>query len=125
MKIALVLGFIGSDYHGLQYVPSPNVPTVEGTLEIALFEAGFIAPSNHNDISKIGWTRSSRTDKGVHAARVVVGVKLEVDPLWVLPDQRVPGVVDAVNKCLPDNIRVFSACRVTGSFRARQQCVWR
>lgn len=38
---------------------------IEGELEAAIFRAGGIRDSNFGDLYKIGWTRSSRTDKGV------------------------------------------------------------
>lgn len=37
--------------------------------------------SNSTDIKKIGWNRSSRTDKGVHSVSSVFSMKLELDPL--------------------------------------------
>ena len=40
---------------------------MEGVLETALFRAGSILESNLGALGKIGWTRSSRTDKGVHS----------------------------------------------------------
>ena len=45
--------------------------TVEGVLETALFRAGSILQSNLGALGKIGWTRSSRTDKGVHSLATV------------------------------------------------------
>lgn len=38
---------------------------IEGELEKAIFKAGGIRDSNFGDLHKIGWARSSRTDKGV------------------------------------------------------------
>lgn len=38
---------------------------VEKELETAIFKAGGIRESNLGDLEKIGWSRSSRTDKGV------------------------------------------------------------
>jgi len=38
--------------------------TVEDALAKALAAAGGIAPSNATDLKKVGWSRSSRTDKG-------------------------------------------------------------
>jgi len=40
---------------------------VEDVLQAALDAAGCILPSNFGNLQKIGWSRSSRTDKGVHA----------------------------------------------------------
>lgn len=38
---------------------------IEGELENAIYKAGGIKDSNFGDLNKIGWARSSRTDKGV------------------------------------------------------------
>jgi len=38
---------------------------IEGELEKAIFKAGGIRDSNFGNLYKIGWARSSRTDKGV------------------------------------------------------------
>lgn len=40
---------------------------MEDVLQAALDAAGCILPSNFGNLQKIGWSRSSRTDKGVHA----------------------------------------------------------
>lgn len=34
-------------------------------MEVAIYKAGGIRDSNYGDLHKIGWARSSRTDKGV------------------------------------------------------------
>jgi tRNA pseudouridine38-40 synthase len=124
-KVAIVLGYKGSAYHGNQYNKIQGCITVEEVLENALFEIGCISESNHGDIKKIGWSRSSRTDKGVHAARVVVGVKLQFDSEWITEDFRVPEVVSRLNAVLPADVQAFSCFRVTNSFRARLLCNWR
>lgn len=41
------------------------IVAIEGELEVALYKAGGIRDSNFGDLHKIGWARSSRTDKGV------------------------------------------------------------
>ena len=40
---------------------------MEDVLQEALDAARCILPSNLGNLQKIGWSRSSRTDKGVHA----------------------------------------------------------
>ena len=57
--------------------------TVEGVLETALFRAGSILESNLGALGKIGWTRSSRTDKGVHSLATV-------RTRWALPGAAAP-----------------------------------
>jgi hypothetical protein len=36
---------------------------LEGELEQALYKAGLISPLNYGSLHKVGWSRSSRTDK--------------------------------------------------------------
>jgi tRNA pseudouridine38-40 synthase len=42
-----------------------KIVAVEKELESAISKAGGILDSNLGDLEKIGWARSSRTDKGV------------------------------------------------------------
>ena len=49
-----------------------DTATVEGVLETAVFRAGGILESNMGALGKIGWSRSSRTDKGVHSLGTVI-----------------------------------------------------
>lgn len=51
---------------------------IEKELETAIFEAGGIRDSNFGDLDKIGWARSSRTDKGVSY------LKSHLFPLYLL-----------------------------------------
>lgn len=84
-KVALVVGYVGTGYYGLQFNQRmAHLPTIEGEIEDALFRAGHIAESNYRDLAKIGWSRSSRTDKGVHAARLVLNAKLLVSMMVLL-----------------------------------------
>jgi tRNA pseudouridine(38-40) synthase len=125
-KVALTIGFQGSKYYGLQYDPREEFPTVEAELEEALFKLGCIRESNHKDLSKINWSRSSRTDKHVHSARLVISTKLEICLSWLEgEDQRMPLLVEKLNLILPTDIRVLSVCKVNQGFRAREACSWR
>ena len=58
---------------GLQIQRDQPGGTVEDVLQQAIYDAGAILPSNYGDLHKIGWTRSSRTDKGVHSLANVGG----------------------------------------------------
>ena len=44
---------------------------VEAVIEKALYQAGRISAPNYGDLKKVRWTRSSRTDKGVHSVCTV------------------------------------------------------
>lgn len=97
---------------------------MERELEAALYRVGSIADSNHKFLDKINWSRSSRTDKGVHAARLVISAKLLFSPDW-LDDDEYERFVRAVNDELPNDIRVFSCIKVNKGFYARGACSWR
>ncbi|KAG6595796.1 tRNA pseudouridine(38-40) synthase [Phytophthora cinnamomi] len=124
-KVAIVSGYKGTGYHGLQL--NDNVETIEDEIRRAIFQAGAMRESNFEDLGKIDWARSSRTDKGVHASCIVFSGKLlideenKVDPV----SGRVRGLAEALNASLPDNIRVFSCTRVNKRFSARKNCVLR
>lgn len=105
-----------------------------------MFRAGLISEDNHLDFGKIKWTRSSRTDKGVHAARLIIGVKLVVQLSWLGIDytihrsdsyravdeqKRLQIIVERLNELLPSDIRVFSCTKVNQAFNARISCHWR
>jgi len=125
-KLGLVIGYLGTAYRGLQINREhAGLPTVEQVLEEAMFKAGLIRESNFGDLDKIGWSRSSRTDKGVHAARLLVCGKLLVN----LDDFDELGlsqtVSETINAHLPIDIRVFSCAKVPGAFRPRESCSYR
>ena len=142
-KVALVISYVGSNYHGLQLNPNKNenIKFIEGELLQALYSIGAILPTNNLD--RIDWSRSSRTDKGVHAARLVISAKLEILPEWLptfdLPvgerqskhleylegRARIKNLIEELNKKLPSDIRAISCIRINKSFVARNACSWR
>ena len=85
-------------------------------MRVALSKAGAVSPENAEDLSKIGWSRSARTDKRVSAAQNIVAAKLEVE------NDDVDALVSRINDELPSDIRVFDAVRVTKSFNCKQSC---
>lgn len=130
-KVLLLAGYRGSQYFGLQMDPKKihnSLPTIENELRKALMQASCVIPSNSEDLGKINWSRSSRTDKGVHAARIAFSAKLEVDESTSQLSgsvQRFPAIVEALNTHLPSDIRVFSCIRVNNGFSARSAGIWR
>lgn len=101
-----------------------NAPseTIEDALEAAIFAAGGILPSNMGALKKLGWSRSSRTDKSVHSLSTVVAMKMECDPASFETDPSGIAIAEAINLNLPSAIRIFSVQRVTKSFDARAEC---
>ncbi|KAL4422713.1 hypothetical protein ABPG75_008910 [Micractinium tetrahymenae] len=131
-KVALFIGYEGTEYRGLQMQPNQALPlasapeaTVEDALEEAIFRAGGILPSNRGQLSKVGWSRSSRTDKSVHSLATVVGLKMEVQPESFDSDPEGSELAAAINAHLPPEVRVFSIQRVSKSWNARSECIRR
>ena len=116
-KWALNFGYLGSNYQGLQMNPDAN--TVEKHLERALFLAGSITESNFTDLHKIQWTRTARTDRGVHAVMQCCAMKLLV-PL----DEREIFISNA-NSFLPSDIKIHSMSKVSKGFNSKLQCTKR
>ena len=78
--MALMFGFRGTGFYGLQSQSAegtPGQPTVSDALRRALLDAGAVLPSNFSPLTRTKWTLASRTDKGVHAARAAVSLKME------------------------------------------------
>ena len=105
----LMFGYCGINYQGLQINPNSN--TIEKALEEAIFKAGGLIPTNR-DFSRCHWTRSCRTDKGVHAAANVVSLKMNV----------MEDIENKINSNLPADIRIFKCIRVTKSFSGYRYC---
>ncbi|KAK4885595.1 hypothetical protein RN001_001866 [Aquatica leii] len=108
-KYAMLLGYSGVDYYGMQRNPSTR--TIEEDLFQALLKSELITQEAFDQIQTIQYQRAARTDKGVSAARQVVSIKLpeEVD-------------ISKVNELLPDQINVFAIKRVTKGFNSKSQC---
>jgi tRNA pseudouridine38-40 synthase len=128
-KVAVLFGYCGSGYSGLQM--NPDAHTIESVLMEALTKAGLIWERNQGDPKKVDWQRACRTDKGVHAAGNVVSLKaLLVSPLDRQLESAAPGekewsshfAVEQVNKWLPSGIRVFDIIKATNSFDSHTQC---
>jgi tRNA pseudouridine(38-40) synthase len=157
-KVAIVAGYVGTGYYGLQLSTTVGsdgsvLPTIEGALWKALIAEKLVKPENTVSLKKIDWNRSSRTDKGVHAKRIVISAKLEI-PNQLLDSNLLtvlsklnkkktkektkesvltptnlfchyPNLVEAVNRNLPEQIRIFSISKVNRSFNAKDDCMWR
>lgn len=62
--------------HNKCYCRNPGVKTIEEELFKALLDAKYITEDDFNNQQNSQFQRSSRTDKGVSAARQVVSLKL-------------------------------------------------
>lgn len=105
----LELCFDGTAYHGWQY--QTNNITVQEILEDRLKRL-FASES------KISVQGSSRTDSGVHALGMCASFRAPESPY--IPDWKVK---KALNRILPDDIRIRSAELVDPSFNARHDAL--
>ncbi|CCF60380.1 hypothetical protein KAFR_0K00250 [Kazachstania africana CBS 2517] len=110
-KVAVMVGYCGTGYHGMQYNP-PN-PTIEAALFKAFVDAGAISKDNSNDLKKNGFMRSARTDKGVHAGGNLISLKMIIED---------PEIKQKINEKLPEGIRVWDINRVNKAFDCRKMC---
>ncbi|CAG9460537.1 unnamed protein product [Pedinophyceae sp. YPF-701] len=133
-KVALHLAYLGTRYRGLQVsAPGPHTTTltVEDHLLDALGRSGAISASNlEGGPGKVRWSRSSRTDKGVHSLCTVTSFKMELerDDAAQSPGEADPEGLRAaarINAHLPGDIRVLSVQRVTKTWSARPSCTRR
>lgn len=123
-KLALTVGYDGSYFFGSQL--QPGLPTVDDSIFKALADAELLGdPQNAEGPSKVGWSRASRTDRGVHALGNVVTAKLRAPAEGYLKSGHAPHVVEAVNARLPAHLRVLSAVRVVNGFHGYQDAVGR
>src|SRR5271157_1592564 len=61
-RFAFRLFYLGRNFHGIQFQPSPQVPTIIKTVAEALQKCGYIASAKENNLQFAG-----RTDKGVNS----------------------------------------------------------
>ncbi|KAL9658365.1 hypothetical protein ABK040_015685 [Willaertia magna] len=113
-RTALFVGYLGTAYNGSQTTnfTNPNVVTVEETLFKAICKAGGVAECNSSNMNKVHFHRSSRTDKGVHAAVNVMEMKLIL----------VPDIEQKIRENLPEDIKFFGYKRVSNAFNAKEHC---
>ncbi|XP_010256958.1 PREDICTED: putative tRNA pseudouridine synthase isoform X2 [Nelumbo nucifera] len=121
-KVVMRVGYVGTDYRGLQMQRDSSLSTIEAELETAIFRAGGIRDSNFRDLHKIGWARSSRTDKGVHSLSTMISLKMEIPENAWKNDPNGIALANYVNSNLPANVKVFSILPSQRSFDARREC---
>ncbi|EPS72857.1 hypothetical protein M569_01902, partial [Genlisea aurea] len=125
-KVVMRIGYVGSDYRGLQIQrDEQGFSTIEGELEKAIYKAGGIRESNYGDLNKIGWGRSSRTDKGVHSLATMISMKMEIPEFAWNNDPNGFVLARYVNTYLPNSIRIFSILPSQRSFDVRNECIVR
>ncbi|KAF8728616.1 hypothetical protein HU200_017881 [Digitaria exilis] len=125
-RVVLRVGYVGTEYRGLQKQRELSVDsTIESVLESAIFKAGGILESNYGKLQKVGWERSSRTDKGVHSLATMISLKMEIpDRAWENDPDGI-SLASFINANLPNNVRVFSILPAQRSFDVRRECLYR
>ncbi|ORY99045.1 pseudouridine synthase [Syncephalastrum racemosum] len=111
-KVALLFGYNGANYQGLQL--NPAAETIEKVVFEALCKANAIPKMNADDPQKVSWMRAARTDKGVHAAGNILSLKINI------PNEET--LIDDINSILPEQIRVWGYVVVQRSFNCRTAC---
>ncbi len=109
-RVALKIGYLGTNYHGFQIQPRMELPTIEGELFEALKKLDLI-----EDRKAANYSAAGRTDKGVHALSQVVSF-----------DTSNPNVTPRmINSMLPDDIWVFALAKTHSGFNARKDAITR
>ncbi len=108
MRVALKLGYIGTNYHGFQI--QPDVPTVSSVILNALEELNIIENRHTAAFSFAG-----RTDRGVHAISQVISFETKNPDISVR----------MINSALPDDIFVIAIAYPYQKFNARKDALWR
>ena len=112
-KVAMLLGFLGTNYSGMQINTGQN--TLQAQLELGVYKAGLLLPSNFGFPNKYGFNNSARTDKGVHSCAQVCTMKV------LVPEDNLEKARERINEQLPDDIQILDMVKVPKSFNARTQ----
>ncbi len=112
-RIALKLAYIGDRYHGFQI--QSNAYAVETEIFASLREAGIA--SDIKELREARYSRSARTDTGVHAFGQVIAFDTESGFGDLL--SRI------INSRLPDDIWVWAYAEVPPGFNARRDAISR
>lgn len=113
-RFAVVFGYVGTRFQGLQR--NPGALSVEDELEKILLKVGLMDEKNAGNFAAVGWNRAARTDKGVHAAWQVISLRMRIgkgeEDDWV----------KKCNEVAPDDLKVFAIVRVTKLFNSKNYC---
>jgi tRNA pseudouridine38-40 synthase len=92
-----------------------------------LCRAGLVSEENSVDPKKIGWMRSCRTDKGVHAAGQVVSFKMLMKHGSDTDKTKMSAVIDELNDVLQNQMgigkkmEIFGIIKTASSFHAKDR----
>lgn len=115
-KYALLIGYCGEGYFGLQRNAKQKTEikyrTIEDEIVDGLVKINAIPQNHSDDMFKMSFQRAARTDKGVSAAANLISLKMEMQD----------DTLEKLNDTLPKQIRVFGSNKVTQSFCCKQNC---
>ncbi|TBH21153.1 tRNA pseudouridine(38-40) synthase TruA [Thermus thermamylovorans] len=106
-RVLILAEYDGTGFAGLQR-QRPGLRTVQGELEGALGRIGALPKA----------VAAGRTDAGVHA----LAMPFHFDLPGRIPTARIP---EALNRFLPQDLKVLSAREVAPDFHARKDALWR
>jgi tRNA pseudouridine38-40 synthase len=109
-RIALKIGYLGTNYHGFQIQPHSELRTVEGEFFAALKKLKIV-----EDRKAAQYSYAGRTDKGVHASAQVVS--------FVTPHPKVTPRM--INSMLPNDIWAYAIAKPHWDFNARRDALSR
>ncbi|KAG5463171.1 MAG: pseudouridine synthase, partial [Olpidium bornovanus] len=123
--VAILLGYSGKGYRGMQVHKDGGCDTIEGELLRALLEIGSLTAANAGDPHKVKACHSLAdrqlcvaagaqvlmTDKGVHAAENIVSIRTGIG---------IPGLVGKLNAALPPQIRAYGYSLAMKGFNPRR-----
>ncbi len=109
-RVALKIGYLGTNYHGFQIQPQAELQTVEGELFKALKRLGIL-----EDRKTANYSYAGRTDKGVHALAQVVS--------FDTPNQNMTPRM--INSMLPSDIWALAIAKPHAGFNARKEAIRR
>eukprot|EP00760_Papus_ankaliazontas_P010578 PhM_4_TR14359/c0_g1_i1/m.94034/K06173/truA, PUS1; tRNA pseudouridine38-40 synthase len=120
-QYVLLLAYLGTPFRGLQ-IQAEFSDTVDAALITALHAAGLIPKADHKHAYL---HRSCRTDKGVHALRNAVVVRLQ-NTCYNHPEDK-EAAIQRVNAALPEDgcVRLLDITLVRETFRVRESCTQR
>ncbi|WP_114313642.1 tRNA pseudouridine(38-40) synthase TruA [Thermus caldifontis] len=106
-RILILTEYDGTHFAGLQR-QRPGLRTVQGELERVLPEIGALPQA----------VAAGRTDAGVHA----LAMPFHFDLPGKIPTEKIP---EALNRLLPEDLKVVAAREVAPGFHARKDALWR
>lgn len=100
-RVALKIGYVGTNFHGFQR--QPDLRTVEEELIYHLRKLDYI-----DDLKKARFRIAGRTDAGVHSLGNVISFQSNKDV-----------IINQINNSLPDDIQILAKAPVRFGFKPR------